>query len=50
MVNYIDPATGNEYQEVTTDSETLEDGTIVIHSTWIPITQSEKKVGRPSKK
>jgi hypothetical protein len=49
---YVDPATGITYQEVTTDSETLEDGTIVTDSTWIPLesTQLKKKVGRPSKK
>jgi hypothetical protein len=49
---YVDPATGITYQEVTSDSETLENGTIVTHSTWIPIDsiQLKKKVGRPSKK
>jgi hypothetical protein len=34
---YIDPETGKEYQEETTDSETLDDGTVVTHSTWILI-------------
>ena len=52
MVNtFTNPDTGITYQEVTTTSETLEDGTVVTHSTWMPIesVQLKKKIGRPSK-
>jgi hypothetical protein len=56
MVNtYVDCETGKTYQEQTTDSETLENGTVVTHSTWILIetpelkSEMKKKVGRPSK-
>ena len=52
MVNtYIDPTTGKKYQEVTTNSEELPDGTVVTNSTWVLVETSEikevskKKVG-----
>jgi hypothetical protein len=55
---YIDSDTGDTYQEQTTTSETLDDGTVVTYSTWGLIESSQledksavkKKVGRPSKK
>ena len=58
MVNiYVDPDTGLEYQEDTTNTETLPDGAVIKHSTWTLVSNLElnkedvpkKKVGRPSK-
>ena len=49
---YVDPITGNTYEEQITSTKTLPDRTVVTNSTWVLIETSEikKKVGRPSKK